>query len=125
MASSPQSGAPNHYDGPVNRRNYALLGAVGDTYSQTDQNRKHSTEYTGCPFTLCGHSNPGTTLCNVAINCGSAPEHLRVAHGIRDINRSLNVTCTWTGCGQLVLRNNFIRHTREVHLQHPRNNGGC
>ncbi|KAI5981356.1 hypothetical protein EDD15DRAFT_2204108 [Pisolithus albus] len=38
MASSSHRSGLNHYDGPVNRRNYALLGAVGNTYSQTLQN---------------------------------------------------------------------------------------
>lgn len=121
MSSSQQPSGPNHYNGPINPLNYALRGAVADTYSQTNQNRKHASDYKGCPSTRCGYSTP---KCNAPIDCGNASEHLRVKHGVRDIGRSEHITCGWEGCGQSVLRNNFLRHIREVHLEHTRNNTG-
>lgn len=121
MASPNGDGGPNHYDGPINPRNYALHGAVGDTYLKPNQTEKHSSQYTECPFTPCKYRSPNTSPCDVLINCGSASDHLRVVHNVRDMSRSDSITCAWTGCGLLSLRNNIIRHVREVHLGHCRN----
>ncbi|KAI6144875.1 hypothetical protein EDD17DRAFT_1768135 [Pisolithus thermaeus] len=38
MPSSEGNGYPDHYGGPLNPRNYALAGAVGNTYLQTNEN---------------------------------------------------------------------------------------
>lgn len=117
------SNRPNHYGGPPNPRNYALAGAVGNAYSQTDQNEKSSSQYAGCPSAQCKYPGSSGAPCNVLINCDSTPQHFRVVHGIHDMNRSTRTTCAWVGCGQPTSRNNFPRHIREVHLGHDRNSG--
>ncbi|KAI6110112.1 hypothetical protein F5141DRAFT_826255 [Pisolithus sp. B1] len=116
-------GRPIHYSGPLNPCSYTLQGAVGNTYSQTNQKEKSPSQYKGCPSTLCRYWSPNAPSCNTRIDCGSAPEHLREVHEVRDISRSTPMTCAWTGCGQSVLRNNLIRHLREVHLHHERYSG--
>ncbi|KAI6110120.1 hypothetical protein F5141DRAFT_1292300 [Pisolithus sp. B1] len=121
MTSSKGNSYLNHYDGPLNPRSYTLQGAVGHTYLKPNQNEKHSNQYKECPFTPCKYWSPNATSCNVPINCGSAPEHLRLVHDVRDISRTDQVICAWTEYGQSVLRNNFVRHVREKHLGHPRN----
>ncbi|KAI6042998.1 hypothetical protein EDC04DRAFT_821602 [Pisolithus marmoratus] len=113
-----------HYQGPVNPRNYALEGAVGDTYAQTSQNDRPSNQYVGCPSAPCRYprsSSLGT--CNTPISCASAPDHFRTQHGVENTTRTASITCRWVGCDQPIVRNNFIRHIREVHLGHGRNVG--
>lgn len=131
MPSPEGQSGPEHYHGPINPRNYALQGAVGNTYMRTKQNEtpppqpSSANQYAVCPPVPCGYPNSNRTItaCRVPVNCASAPEHFRITHDVRDVNRSAYITCAWIGCNLSVLRNNLIRHIREVHLDHGRNTG--
>ncbi|KAF8432422.1 hypothetical protein L210DRAFT_3558419 [Boletus edulis BED1] len=77
-----------------------------------------TTNQAPCPTALCQWCT-----CGDEITCQGVPKHFKVVHGIKATNRSKHVTCKWDGCSAVVLRNNFVRHIREFHLDHIRDRG--
>ncbi|KAI5995871.1 hypothetical protein EDD15DRAFT_544020 [Pisolithus albus] len=95
---------------------------LGVSHSEvmTSSPQQHSDMFATCPGTLCLYNTSDDSPCCVAITCGTAPTHLMSVHGIGRLSRSATLQCGWQGCGYTVLRNNFTRHIREVHLGHGR-----
>ncbi|KAG6379184.1 hypothetical protein JVT61DRAFT_11627 [Boletus reticuloceps] len=77
-----------------------------------------TTNQASCPTALCQWC-----ACGDEITCQSVPKHFKEVHGIKATNRSEKVECKWNKCFTVVLRNNFVRHIRESHLDHMRNRG--
>lgn len=107
-----------HYDGGINPISYTLGEALGTT---DDQNKRN--QYENCPPLRCQCLGPNDIVCEQVVTCYSAPEHFRAVHGIKDAARNVPIHCRWVDCNQQVLRHNFLRHVRETHLKHNRNNG--
>ncbi|KAI6024581.1 hypothetical protein EDC04DRAFT_2723628 [Pisolithus marmoratus] len=111
----------------VNSESYAVPHAV-EFHPPTPERYSgvpavHTNDYANCPYTLCLHTLDGGWECLEPITCSIFPGHFKNQHGIRDLGRSVTIHCRWQGCGQMVTRNNFIRHVRELHLRHDRTSG--
>ncbi|KAI6117576.1 hypothetical protein EDD16DRAFT_1003914 [Pisolithus croceorrhizus] len=126
MSYSEHFNSPQHHD-CVNFKTYSLSGAVGDAYQNKhgmlSPEPTHMNTYANCPSTLCLCLGPNGMTCDQYINCGSAPDHFRNAHGIKDTARGVTISCRWIDCNQQLQRHNFVRHIREFHLRHRRDSG--
>ncbi|KAI6010536.1 hypothetical protein PISMIDRAFT_288704 [Pisolithus microcarpus 441] len=122
-----------HYSGPSTSES-SLAGALGPLQpanNPTEQtgapgplqpanNPAEQHRYSNCPRQPCLYLRDGNP-CNTSITCDTAPEHFRIVHGIRDMPRGAMIVCQWENCEQgSLLRHNFIRHIRTVHMDHPR-----
>ncbi|KAI6140427.1 hypothetical protein BKA82DRAFT_1008842 [Pisolithus tinctorius] len=100
------------------------IGSIANSTSHTIQEAftvdVQTNQYSSCPKTLCLYTDPQGCECLEPINCGTAPDHFKNKHGIRNMGREVELICVWQNCGCRVIRHNYIRHIREHHLQHDR-----
>ncbi|KAI6117398.1 hypothetical protein EDD16DRAFT_1010412 [Pisolithus croceorrhizus] len=70
----------------------------------------------------CGWRDDKGRECGMPISYGDCTGHFAAAHGIRNIARSVKVVCRWCPSEpqREVVRKNFLRHVKEVHLCCPR-----
>ncbi|KAI6010523.1 hypothetical protein PISMIDRAFT_501044 [Pisolithus microcarpus 441] len=107
--------APRHYSGPPTSES-SLADALGPT--QPANNPAKENQFSHCPSRLCLYLRDGNP-CNTPITCSTTPEHFRIVHGIEGMARG--VVIAWENCRRSCpQRNNFMRHIREVHMDHQR-----
>ncbi|KAI5994027.1 hypothetical protein EDD15DRAFT_2367149 [Pisolithus albus] len=99
----------------------SVTNASVDAIESLPTANNSTSRYNNCPPQQCFYNRDGN-VCLEFITCGSAPEHFRALHSIRDMARDVKIVCQWHGCGRQVQRHNFMRHLREVHLGHGRTN---
>lgn len=140
---------PQHYLGPPTSASF-LLGALGPLQPainsteplqpannsieplqptnisteplQNAHNPAGQNQFSHCPPRLCLYRR-GSNECGQSISCNTAPKHFADVHNIKGMARNVPIFCEWRSCGKQVLRNNFIRHVREAHMGHERNQG--
>ncbi|KAI6111724.1 hypothetical protein EDD16DRAFT_1198574 [Pisolithus croceorrhizus] len=79
----------------------------------------NESRYANCPTTRCLYPGTGEILCLQEISCPTVPSHF-ATHGVENKSRMEMIHCKWRGCVAKVTRHGFVRHIREVHLQHRR-----
>ncbi|KAI6111241.1 hypothetical protein F5141DRAFT_1202915 [Pisolithus sp. B1] len=82
---------PECYIGPI-------LNSTSNTLSEAIQEAPASGKrmYTCCPWTLCLHTDPEGWECLELINCGTAPDHFKIQHGITNMGREIEIVCIIT-----------------------------
>lgn len=68
------------------------------------------------------HGADGLQCCE-PINYDDVPHHFKTVHGIKGLGREVKIRCDWDDCQDIVIRHNFVRHIREVHLNCKRSMG--
>ncbi|KAI6128546.1 hypothetical protein EV401DRAFT_893495 [Pisolithus croceorrhizus] len=73
-------------------------------------------------FYSCGWRDDKGRRCGMPISCEDCTGHFAASHGIRNIAWNVKVTCCWCPAEpqKMIVRKNFLRHMKEVHLCHPR-----
>lgn len=101
-----------HYKGPVTSPS-SLANALGNVLStdSTSLILKYCQWKSADDLLPCYHS---------PLDHEDVPSHFKTAHGIKGIGRKARIQCRWLNCNRTVVRNNFARHIREVHLGNGR-----
>ncbi|KAI6094243.1 hypothetical protein EV401DRAFT_1312312 [Pisolithus croceorrhizus] len=74
----------------------------------------------------CGWRDGSGRICGMPIRYGDFTGHFAAAHGIRNIAWNVKVVCCWCPSEpqREIVRKNFSRHVKEVHLCRPRLESG-
>ncbi|KAI6109026.1 hypothetical protein EDD16DRAFT_1616798 [Pisolithus croceorrhizus] len=113
---------------PSNTTRNAELGSarVEDAYTGLPQNAVQEArtlanghQYANCLTMQCLYPGREEMLCLQELSCGTVSSHF-ASHGIENKSRTEIIRCEWKGCVANVTRHAFVRHIREVHLQHLR-----
>ncbi|KAI6095922.1 hypothetical protein F5141DRAFT_624338 [Pisolithus sp. B1] len=74
----------------------------------------------------CGWRDDQGRECGMPVNCGNRADHFAAAHGIKKKAWYFKITCRWcpSELPMEVVRKNFSRHVKEVHLGCPRSERG-
>lgn len=72
----------------------------------------------------CGWQNEDGSRCGASVSRCNCAGHFAEAHGIKNMAADVEVLCRWCplGAKNVVIRHNFLRHLKEVHLRCPRLN---
>ncbi|KAI6022166.1 hypothetical protein PISMIDRAFT_680600 [Pisolithus microcarpus 441] len=70
----------------------------------------------------CGWRDDTGRECGMLVNCGNRKDHFAAAHGIENMAEHVKILCHWCHAEPqtVVIRKNFSRHVKEVHLGCPR-----
>ncbi|KAI6020760.1 hypothetical protein BKA83DRAFT_231850 [Pisolithus microcarpus] len=88
--------------------------------SATDAQSRSSTKprkvcYRNAP-TPCGWRDDTGSECGELVNCGNLKDHFATAHPIKKTAEDVKIICRWCRSQRAVMRKNFPRHLKEVHL---------
>ncbi|KAI6105104.1 hypothetical protein EV401DRAFT_2013672 [Pisolithus croceorrhizus] len=74
----------------------------------------------------CGWRDDEDRECGMPVNCSNCADHLSTVHGIKNKARDVKITCRWCPSEPetAIIRNNFSRHVKEMHLGCPRSKDG-
>ncbi|KAI6117410.1 hypothetical protein EDD16DRAFT_1707739 [Pisolithus croceorrhizus] len=74
----------------------------------------------------CGWRDDGDRECGMPVNCSDCADHFATVHGIKNKAWDVKITCRWCPSEPetAVIRKNFSRHMKEVHLGCPRSKSG-
>ncbi|KAI5997473.1 hypothetical protein EDD15DRAFT_2245923 [Pisolithus albus] len=66
--------------------------------------------------TPCGWRDDTGSECGEPVNCGNYKVHFATAHYIKNMAERVIIICRWCRSQRAVMRKNFPRHLKEVHL---------
>ncbi|KAI5997465.1 hypothetical protein EDD15DRAFT_2245877 [Pisolithus albus] len=66
--------------------------------------------------TSCGWRDDTGRECGKPVNCGNLNDHFATTHPIKKTAEDVKIICHWCRSKRAVMRKNFPRHLREVHL---------
>lgn len=64
----------------------------------------------------CGWRDDTGSKCGEPVNCGNYKDHFASAHYIKNMAERVIIICRWCRSPRAVMRKNFPRHLKEVHL---------